>query len=207
MIGTLQDTPADSLRAVLDRVFAGPEYDWQSVPNPLQFLLDLLARFQRWLARLEELHPAAYYALLVGLLVVLLAILGHFAYLIWRALRPLERAPASSAAPAREVRDAAWHRRESDRLARAGRYADALAHRFLSVVHELDARKLLAFHPSKTPAEYAREARLDDARRHAMSDLVGALYRHVFGGAPCGEGDLERFSARAAEVTGHLATG
>ncbi len=207
MTGAVQETPADSLRAVLDRVFAAPEYAWQSARNPFQFLLDLLARLQRWLVRFEEIHPIAYHALLVGLTVLLLAILTHFGYLIWRALRPLERTAAPAAAPVREARDAAWYLREADRLARAGRCADALVHRFLAVVHELHARERLTVHPSKTPAEYAREARLDEPGRHALSDLVGALYRHVFGGAPCGEGDLARFNARAAEVTAHLATG
>lgn len=205
--GAYQGTPADSLRVVLDRVFTAPEYEWQSVPNPFQVLRDLLARFQLWLSRLADLHPVAYYALVIALTAVLLGLLSHFAYLIWRALRPLERAAAPPAAPAPEVRDAAWHLREADRLARAGRWADALLHRFLAVVLELDARKLLTFHPSKTPAEYAREARLDASSGAALRDLVGALYRHVFGGAPCGAGDLARFSARATEVTERRATG
>lgn len=207
MTQSLHMVPADSVRATLDRVFTASEFAWRPLRNPFQFLLDLLARLQRWLGRLEDVHPVAYYALLVGLTIALVGILSHLGYLVWRALRPVELPAGAAAAPRREVRDAAWYLHEAERLASEGRYTDALVHRFLALVQELGARRALTIHPSKTPAEYAREARLDEPGRRALSDLVGVLYRHVFGGAPCGSAELAWFGARAEEVTERLATG
>ena len=71
-------------------------------------------------------------------------------------------------------------------LARAGRYAEALGQRFLALVLELDRRKALRFHASKTPAEYVGEARLTDRGRASLAGLVAQLYRHLFAAVPCG---------------------
>src|SRR5439155_4298789 len=73
----------------------------------------------------------------------------------------------------------------SSDLARGGRYAEALAHRFLAVVLELDRLKALRFHTSKTPAEYVGEARLTDAGRATLAGLVAQLYQ--IGRASCRE--------------------
>src|SRR6266566_541580 len=74
---------------------------------------------------------------------------------------------ADRAAGACRIRDVA-HRAAR----RAGRYVEALAHRFLAVVLELDRLKALRFHVSKTPAEYVGEARLTDAGRASLAGLV-----------------------------------
>jgi len=88
---------------------------------------------------------------------------------------------------------------------RAGRYAEALAHRFVALVLDLERRRALAFHPSKTPAEYVGEARLDAAGRASLAELVARLYRHLFGGVPCDAGGYREFGAAADEVGRHVA--
>jgi hypothetical protein len=196
----LQALPPDSIRAVLDRVFASPEYAWEIPRSPFALLDRLVRRVLLWLEALRGEHPTAYVALLVALALVLLVILAHFGYLIWLALRPGERVPGRLPAPP-PLRDARWHLGEAARLAAQGRYADALAHRFLALVRELDGRRLVAFHPAKTPAEYVREARLDPASGAALAALVDTLYQCLFAGAPCGADELEAFS-RAAEAVG-----
>jgi hypothetical protein len=204
---TLQTPAADSVRAALDRVFSAPKYDWEAPSDPFSFVRELLYDLATWLEGLRESHPAVYVVLLGLLTGMLLAILFHFGYLVWRALRPraLQERDGSAAMPDR--RDAAWYVSEAARLANMGRYAEALAHRFTALVLELDARRALKFHPSKTPAEYTVEARLDDEDRGALNELVAALYRHLFGGAPCSEQDLDSFNRRAAALAAYDATG
>lgn len=196
--------PADSLRAVLRAVFAGRAYEWRP-RRTWTWLVDLFRRVGDWLDALHIAHPVVYYALLGVMTAVLLAIVAHFSYLVWRSLRPSLPAPgvAASAAP---NRDARWHLAEARRLGTAGRYAEALAHRFVALVLELDERRAVRFHPAKTPAEYVQEARLDDAGRSELALLVTRLYRHLFGGAPCGPDDWGFFDRTAsAVVANHVA--
>jgi hypothetical protein len=103
---------------------------------------------------------------------------------------------AAQAAP--EVRGAAWFRREAQRLAREGRYPEAMQADFLGLVLELDQRRLLRFHPSKTPNEYTSEVRLAEPARSAFCDLVHTLYGYAFAREPCGPGDFAAWRERTA---------
>jgi hypothetical protein len=69
--------------------------------------------------------------------------------------------------------NAAAHLAIAERLAGAGQYAEALA-TASSPGAELDARKALRFHSSKT-AEYVWEARLTEQGKASLADLVGNL--------------------------------
>ena len=121
-------------------------------------------------------------------------------------LRPTARTPTpGGAVGGLRLEDARAHRERADALARAGRYTEALAHRFVAVVLDLDARQAIKFHPSKTPAEYVGEARLDPSGRASLADLVGRLYRHVFGAVPCDERAYHEFAAEAELVFEHVA--
>jgi hypothetical protein len=88
-------------------------------------------------------------------------------------------------------------RDEADRAARDGRYAEALRLGFLTLALELDADGSVTYSPGKTPADYAREARLAPADRGRLGDLVRTLYRHVYGAVPCGLDECERWLADA----------
>jgi hypothetical protein len=204
VIAAPAQVPADSLRAVLRAVFAERVYEWHR-RRTWSWLVELRQRVGDWLDALHIAHPVVYFALLAVMTLVLLAIVAHFSYLVWRSLRPMLPAPgvAVSTAP---NRDAAWHLAEARRLSAAGRYAEALGHRFVALVLELDERRALRFHPAKTPAEYVQEARLDDAGRSELALLVTRLYKHLFGGAPCGPDDWGFFDRTAsAVVADHVA--
>ena len=93
----------------------------------------------------------------------------------------------------------------AEALAREGRYAEAIAHRFVALVLALEQRRAVVFHPSKTPAEYVNEARLDPSGRASLAALVGRLYRHVFGAVPCADPEYRDFTAAADLVLQHVA--
>lgn len=204
MILAPQGLPPDSVRATLEHIFGAPEYDWQPPPlDPFRALRELWFELFDWLHRLEQTHPGIYYVLLAALSALALAILFHFGYLVARALspRPEREGPVlrADAVP----RDAPWHRQQAERLEAEGRFAEALAHRFTALLLELDRREAVSFHPSKTPAEYIEEAHLDGDRRGVLVELVGSLYRHLFGGEPCTADDLRRFERQAALITAY----
>jgi hypothetical protein len=197
-----QSPPADSLRAVLRQVFAQPEFRWQETPNPFRWARETLGRVVDWLAALYHSHPGAYFVVMAVLLTVLVALLVHLGYVVWRAVG----GPASARTGAHAVpppRDAAWYQERARRLVAEGRYAEAIGHRYLALVLVLAQRRAVTFHPSKTPVEYAMEARLEPAARESLQALTGRLYAHLFGGEPCDDAAWSSFDRGAAEVAAH----
>ncbi len=201
----LQEIAADSIRTVLQQVYAGPEYDWDLRRNPFQFLFDLLASVSAWLAELEATHPVAYWLVMGVLTGLLIAILLHFTYLVVRALRPRIASTRPASVTLAQRRGAAWHLDEARRLAADGRYQEAIAHRFAALLLVLDERKVIRFHPSKTPAEYVAEVDLKEDGPAQFSALVTVLYQHLFGGVNCSDRDLHLFDQQATALAGDRA--
>ena len=187
----------DSLRAVLDSVFAKPEYHWVERRHPLAFIARWLEGLSRWLSALRDAHPLGFRLLLAGLVVVLVASLVHAGWILSRAIRSGDatRAPEASVAIRK---DRAWYRAEANRLAALGQYPEAMQAEFLALVLALESRALLRFAPSKTPAEYAREAQLGSQARGDFGALVAALYGYAFARWPCGPEEFARWREEAA---------
>lgn len=206
MTAVWQAASADSIRLAVQEVFAAREYDWRfrSRTSMWSHVWSWFLRLLEWLDRLHDTHPVGYWALIGFLILVLAVILGHFIYVLWRSLRPSP--PASTpAAVAPPPRDARWHLAEARRLASTGLLTEALGHRYLAMVLELDRRGALRFHPSKTPAEYLREAQLDAAGQSGFAELVWALYRHLFGGVPVAADAWVAFDHAAESLSVHVA--
>ena len=191
--------PADSLRAVLDTVFAGRDYRWTEPPRPLQLLAQWWDGVQHWLTRFQLENPTLFQWFFAGMIVLLIAIFTHASWIMARTVREASKPRDEGPGPAGPERhDASWHRREAERLARGGRYPEALQILFVALTLELDARRILRFHPSKTPNEYAVEARLPAPERDRFRQLVRTLYRYAFARAPCGPGDYSAWRQLAA---------
>jgi Domain of unknown function (DUF4129) len=201
-----QGVPPDSLRRALADVFAQPQYRWATGRGLAQWLLEQIARLFNWLAQARQGHPALFHALLIVLIVALLGILVHMGYVVWRVTRPTMRTPGTpGGAGGLALEDARVHRERADQFAAAGRYTEALAHRFVALVLELDRRSALQFRPSKTPAEYVQEARLDGSGRASLDHLVSRLYAHVFGAISCDAAGYREFATEADLVFDHVA--
>jgi hypothetical protein len=187
---------ADSVRHAIREVFARSEYAWRAPQR--HWLTDLWRRFLDWLQDVDRHHPVAMQLLLWSAIAVLAVILVHWGYVAFRIYRSTVQAGSATAAgPLPAIVDARTHLVQAEALAREGRYAEALAHRFMHLVLELERRDAVKVHPSKTPAEYAREARLGADGRATLAGLVARLYHHVFGAEPCDERAYGEFSAAA----------
>ena len=188
----------DSLRAVLDSVFAAPAYRWGEEPAPARLLREWWQRLLDWLSALQASNPGAFRLFVLVLLLGLLLILGHAAWVVWRTVRGGTAAVGGRAATrVVEARDAGWYLAQADRAAAGGRMLEALQLAFLGLALTLDGEGLLRYHPSKTPAECAREARLAPADRERLRELVRVLYACIFGGTPCGPDDYRRWREAA----------
>ena len=180
---------------------------WGTGRGPFDWLRELWFRLLDWIGTLQSAHPAGFKLLLAALIVVLAGLVLHIGYVVWRITRPTTHTSAGAVRPGGGLRleDARAHRERADQLARAGRYAEALAHRFVALLLELERRNALSFHPSKTPAEYVCEARLDAAGVASLGDLVARLYGHLFGAVPVDEALYREFGAAAEAVCRHVA--
>lgn len=193
--------PADSVRRAVREVFARPEYDWVQTARPLHWLRDLWMRFRAWLDDFTTQHPLGAKLLFWAALLALIALLVHIGLTVWRIYRVTVQQPGGTgAAPAADLLDSRGHLARAESLARAGRYTEALAHRFIALLLELDRADALTFHPSKTPAEYVREARLGATGRATLAGLVSRLYHHVFGAEPLDERGYREFGAAAGTL-------
>lgn len=189
--------PGDSLRTVLDSVFAAPTYRWTEPTDPFAALRLRFAELVDWIRNLESNSPTLYFVV-VGILVALLvAVLVHIGWLVWQTMRAPPQVAALMPSVA-ERRDAAWFRAEADGLAGAGRFREAVQADFLALVLTLDGWGAMHFHPSKTPAEYLGEPSLRGEAREQFRELVRQLYRIVFGGADCDAADYAEWRRRAA---------
>jgi hypothetical protein len=196
---------ADSVRSVLDSVLAQPAYVWRERRDLLAFVRQAYRDLSAWLDRLGSEHPAAYFALLFALTCVLVVLLTHFGFLIWRSLTSRPEGPAPGPMYVARARDETWHLRAYYAALAEGRYTDAMAERFAALVFQLGRLAAVRLDHSKTPAEYAAEARLDEDGQTAMAGLVDDLYLRVFGGAPCTAADVRQFDAAAKTIGGRVA--
>jgi len=203
----VQGVPADSVRRAVREVFARSEYQWGERSHLLQWLVDWWRKLLSALASLDTSHPILARVIFWVAVVALLGVLAHFGYVAWRIYRATVRPLRATAAPTgMRLEDARAYRERADALARAGRYSEALAYRFIALLLELERARAVQFDPSKTPAEYIGEARLDAEARASFVGLVERLYRHVFGAEPCDARAYDEFGAAAQWVTRHVAS-
>jgi hypothetical protein len=175
----------DSLRAVLDSVFAGPEYRWLERPTPLGFLQRWWLAIQDWMLHAQETNPVLFEVAFWVMVTIVVLIFVHGGWIIFHTVRAAAANPESPTRPSpAAARDAAWYFAEADRLAVASRHTEALQAAFQGLVLDLDHRRLVRFHPSKTPGEYASEQSLTAPQRERLRQLVRTLYGYVFARQP-----------------------
>lgn len=198
----MAQAPADSLRATLDSVFAAPKYQWVARPHPWRWLLEQLRRLVAWFLWLQTAAPVVYWTIVVVALVVLVAIFVHGGWLMARTLRHAAAPDARAGLTAAERRDGAWYRAQALRLAAAGRFPDAMRAWFEGMILDLAVAGQVQWHPSKTPREYVREAKVGPADRDRLGALVDAVYAASFAGAAIGREEWDAWRRGAGEV-GH----
>jgi hypothetical protein len=181
-------------RSALDSVFATEPYQWVQPSAALRLLSDGWSWLVVWLDGLKADNPLLFRIFLITILLAWVGIFAHAAWLVWVTVRGAARADRSVAlAVAGERHDAAWYSRAADAAAAEGRLAEALQLAFVALALTLEGQGLLQYHPSKTPAECAREASLAGSDRERLRGLVRSLYAHAFGGREIAPEDYRRW--------------
>jgi len=188
----------DSLRGVLDSVFAAPAYRWVEQPDAFALLRRWRAELEEWFRALRESNPLSYRLILYAMILAVVLIVLHALWVLYRTIGKASRTDEVTSKAATAPRTVAWFQHESERLATEGKYAEAIQADFLALVLALDARKMLRFHPSKTPAEYANESELPPEARAEFRALVHRVYGYAFARWPCGPAEYAQWRVQAA---------
>ncbi len=181
-------------RAALDSVFATGPYHWTPAPAVIVLISEWWDWLVNWVDSLKSNNPLVFRAFFVIVVLAWLGIFLHAAWLVWLTVRGAARSERAIALPvAGERHDAEWYSREADRAAAEGRLADALQLAFVALALTLEEQGALRYHPSKTPAECAREARLARQDQERLRALVRSLYAFAFGGRTIVADDYRRW--------------
>ncbi|MGB7212939.1 MAG: DUF4129 domain-containing protein [Gemmatimonadales bacterium] len=180
---------ADSLRTVLDSVFANAAYAWHAVPASVEpvwirWLRDVI----KWVAGLWQrltghggVGSSAIPWVLMGIGILLLV---HGLFRIASSARVAHEAALAHGALPGTRHDDSWFRQRADALAAEGRFAEAMVAAFHGMMWRLDQRGMVAHHPSRTPRELACDAKVGASDGRTLAVLVGQLYAGAFGGLP-----------------------
>jgi hypothetical protein len=187
----------DNHRAVLDSIFRAPAYRWVEAKDPFAILRRWWVEFKEWLNALQDASPIGYQLFVYALLLILAVALIHTLWVLYHTVGSAARTSEQGTKAERAPRTVAWYQSEASQLAREGRYPEAIQADFLALVLELDARKLLRFHPSKTPAEYANESQLPAGASAEFRELVRGVYGYAFARWPCDAESYARWRADA----------
>ena len=177
----------DSLRTVLDTVLSAPAYQWTQTEPRLSWISRWWRTLVDWLRHFRETNPTTADILFWTLALILVLIFVHGGWIMYRTIQGATAADGRGAsATTAAIRDDKWYHRLADALAAQGRFAEAMQAAFTGLMLRMDARGILRFHPSKTPREYTREARLAPESLDHLRAAVGELYDYAYAGRPSG---------------------
>lgn len=198
---------AQQVQEAVARVYARPEFqqhhrrtwgDW--VWSKLAKGFHWIGEHLRWMRTLEDTNPVLWWTIVIALVAVLLALVGH---VIWTALRvarmddDLDSASAGKGKRQKPRTAADWEA-EAARLAAEGRLREAAAALYQSLLLRLDGLGVVRFDRSKTPGDYRREARKHPEAASALGAFLRLFEPVAFGGRDLDADGWERLRAAAA---------
>lgn len=202
---------AQQVQQAVARVYARPEFQeqhrrtwgdwvWSKVARVFQWIAEHL----RWMRGLEDTNPVLWWMIVIGLVALLVALLGH---VIWTALRVArmddDLGASADRSKRQKPRSAADWEAEAARLAAEGRLREAAAALYQSLLLRLDALGVVRFDRSKTPGDYRREARKHPEAASALGSFLRLFEPVAFGGRDLDAEGWERLRAAAARGGAH----
>ncbi|MBW3634877.1 MAG: DUF4129 domain-containing protein [Armatimonadetes bacterium] len=204
------------------QIRTGPFWWQTAIADAWKTVANAWDNFQKWLNSLFP-TPATpniaapsdkwlwflFYALVV-------AILAAVAWFVWRAFGGKWSRRAVRREAVLQGEDAALLllppdelRARADDFAAAGNFREALRHRYLSLLLQLDARGVWRYDARRTNWEHLAALGRSETKRAlvpALSDLTRRFDRVRYGGAGCGGEDWSRFEADAREFEARAAS-
>jgi len=203
---------AQQVQEAVARVYARPEFQeqhrrtwgdwvWSRVAKAIHWIGEHL----RWMRELEDTNPVLWWIIVLGLVALLVALVGH---IIWTALRVARMgedldAPSAGKDARQKPRTATDWEAEAARLAAAGRLREAAAALYQALLLRLDALGAVRFDSSKTPGDYRREARKHPQAASVLGGFLRLFEPVAFGGRELDAEGWERLRAAAVLEGAH----
>lgn len=170
----------------------------KALARSVEQMMAPVGRFLRWISSFMPEAPYAriflWTVIVLLLLLVLRVVYDRFRHGEWRLPR-LRRSRSAADADAAELIEDDWTPgaeparqwlNEADRLAAAGRYAEAVHHLLLRSVEDIGQRRPRLLRPALTSRDLAGAEAIPSAPRRLFADLAAVVERSLFGGAPVG---------------------
>ena len=136
-------------------------------------------------------------------------LVGVGALLVYRVLLPYARSRGHQAAtqrpqPSGESSLGGSLRNQALRLAREGRYDDAIVRLFRFVLVQLDRRGRILLHPARTNREILRSLPPREPIKEVLAEMISLFNAVRYGGFPCDKPEFDRFLGLSDRLTeGH----
>lgn len=193
LAATEVDTSPERVDRAVEAVFSDPDLRDALRPRGgglaelLTYIRYRVEEFVRELfEKLYELHenaPSLYWLLFVGLCLVLVVLLGHIGWTLFRALRVESERGEREEALAARVRRFEELRRESRELAAHGDLRQAARLLLLALLALVEERRALAFARSWTNREIVARLRLGGASSDELQGFAATIEHVWYGGA------------------------
>lgn len=138
--------------------------------------------------------------------VIAVLLVGAGALLVYRVLLPYARSREHQAATqvsqsVGEPASAARLRDQALKLAREGKYGEAIVRLFRFVLVHLDRRGRLLLHPARTNREILRSIPPQEPIRDSLAEMISLFNAVRYGGFPCGKPEFDRFLGLSDRLT------
>jgi hypothetical protein len=179
---------AEHISRTLADILGEPEFESFEAGLLNRLLARLGTRFRDWIDRIFPDIPQSEAEFVTAFLMAIgIAAAG---YAVWKLLPAAN--PRAGRTDAEDIpddlRSAGDWLRLASRSARAREYGHAATALYQGVVLTLERRGAVAFHPSKTPGEYALEATggmaIDEAEKADAASFISAFQKLAFGHRP-----------------------
>jgi len=198
----LDQIPERTIRHAVEGVFGSDDYGKTTwLMHFRDWLGRMLARFFSWLAPafgMLRRSPPLFWAVLILLALLTAAVVARWIYL-WRARNALRFSGAGWDLTAGGSRADAWN--AAQMLAARGEYT-AAAHALYAALLDAGARQQqIKLHPSKTAADYVREARRNSSPIFpGFRDFARAYEFVIYGLGVCDRDRYERLLSIALPI-------
>ena len=204
----LDGLPPPSQREVVDRILLilnRPEFEGSDEEEEglLLILANFLSDIVDRVKLLRKTDPVVYATLVTWIVLTVLAIVAHVAWTVWRggASGRLGRGGANPlldpALATRAGRDPTGMLARADGAAAAGRFGEAAAWLYLSLLFRFEREGRVLFDPARTGLEYADQLALRPGDRLHWLGFLDGHDPVVFGTRTCTEREFAALRERA----------
>jgi hypothetical protein len=144
----------DSIRQRTKEVLSRPEFRADHREDVMRRLLEWFSDLVGWLGGLRNAMPVLFWLLVISLSLILLLLLTHLGWTVYRTLIVPARGAGEELPEARRGRLSLAHHEEALGKAAEGEYTEAIRHLFLSLVYRFDESGRVSFQKAYTNREY-----------------------------------------------------